>query len=115
MPQIPANILLVKNLVGPRHLLGLLPAHQPELLPGAFAQMFDWWREGKLEAARLAPLRSGRGQGRASRQLVERKATGKVVLTMGRLSIERDDRVACARSTRPIPIRRAIPHEEKRR
>ncbi len=84
VPQIPANILLVKNL----SVLGLYwgghRRHAPDLLAPQFEQLFAWFREGKLkphvsqtfdlaEAPEALALLSGR------------KSTGKVVLTTGAL------------------------------
>ena len=53
------------------------------MLPGAFEQMFAWWREGRLKPLvsrqfDLAETKAALGQ------LAERKATGNIVLTMGR-------------------------------
>jgi len=83
VPQIPANFLLVKNLSVHGVYWGSYRRRRPELLPGAFEQMFAWWREGRLQ-----PLVSRRFDlaetKQALRQLLERKATGKIVLTMGR-------------------------------
>ena len=80
--QIPANILLVKNLAVHGLYWGSYRQHCADLLPAAFEQMFGWWREGKLKplvSARLDLAEAKQGLA----QLVERKATGKVVLTMG--------------------------------
>jgi NADPH2:quinone reductase len=80
--QIPANILLVKNLSVHGFYWGSYRHRQPELLPPAFAQMFAWW-----EAGLLKPRISGRydlAEVRTALGLVaERKATGKIVLTTG--------------------------------
>ena len=81
MQQIPANILLVKNLAVHGLYWGSYRQHCADLLPAAFEQMFGWWREGKLKplvSARLDLAEAKQGLA----QLVERKATGKVVLTM---------------------------------
>jgi NADPH2:quinone reductase len=80
--QIPANILLVKNLSVHGFYWGSYRRQQPELLPPAFAQMFAWWESGKLK-----PRISGRydlAEAKVALRLVaERKATGKIVLTTG--------------------------------
>jgi NADPH2:quinone reductase len=80
--QIPANILLVKNLSVHGFYWGSYRRQQPERLPPAFAQMFLWWEEGKLK-----PRISGRYDlaevKTALRLVAERKATGKIVLTTG--------------------------------
>ncbi len=81
--QIPANILLVKNLSVHGFYWGSYRRHQPDLLPPAFAQMFAWWQAGRLK-----PRISGRydlAEAKIALGLVaERKATGKIVLTTGR-------------------------------
>ena len=83
IPQIPANILLVKNLSVHGFYWGSYRIRQPELLSPAFAQMFVWWEAGKLK-----PRISGRYDlaeaKTALRFVAERKATGKIVLTTGR-------------------------------
>jgi NADPH2:quinone reductase len=80
--QIPANILLVKNLSVHGFYWGSYRRQQPERLLPAFAQMFAWWEEGKLK-----PRISGRYDlaevKTALRLVAERKATGKIVLTTG--------------------------------
>ena len=80
--QIPANILLVKNLSALGFYWGSYRRHRPQLLAPAFAQMFQWWESGKLK-----PRISGRydlAEAKTALRLVgERKATGKIVLTTG--------------------------------
>ena len=49
VPQIPANILLVKNLAALGFYWGSYRFKQPALLAPAFAQMFEWWQQGKLK------------------------------------------------------------------
>ncbi len=81
--QIPANILLVKNLAVYGLYWGSYRRHSPERLPGAFAELFGWWREGRLKpfvSARydLAEAKAALGE------LAERRARGKIVLTTAR-------------------------------
>jgi NADPH2:quinone reductase len=82
VPQIPANLLLVKQLSAIGVYWGSYRKHQPERLVGAFAELFRWFEEGKLrphvshqldlaEAAEALALLTGR------------RSTGKVVLTCG--------------------------------
>ena len=82
VPQIPANILLVKNLSALGFYWGSYRQHRPAMLAPAFAQMFEWWQQGKLK-----PRISGRydlAEVKTALTLVaERKATGKIVLTTG--------------------------------
>jgi NADPH2:quinone reductase len=83
VPQIPANILLVKNLAVHGLYWGSYRRYRADRLPAAFEQMFGWWREGKLKPFVSARLDLAEAK-RALAQLAERRATGKVVLTMGR-------------------------------
>lgn len=82
VPQIPANILLVKNLSVHGIYWGSYRKHKPEMLPQAFAQMFGWWREGRLKplVSRQFDLAEAK---EALKLLAGRQATGKLVLTMG--------------------------------
>jgi NADPH2:quinone reductase len=80
--QIPANILLVKNLSVHGFYWGSYRQRQPALLAPAFAQMFGWWEQGRLrprisERFDLAEAKS------ALAIVAERRATGKIVLTTG--------------------------------
>jgi NADPH2:quinone reductase len=83
VPQIPANILLVKNLAAIGIYWGSYRRKAPALLESSFRQLFAWYREGKL-----APLVSDRFDlaeaATALELLTSRRATGKVVLTVGR-------------------------------
>ena len=90
VPQIPANILLVKNLAAHRLLLGLLPPAAAGPPRGAaFAQLFGWWRRGTPEAA--VSHRFDLAEAAAALALLrERKATGKVVLTTARPDLSGD-------------------------
>ncbi|MGH6959159.1 MAG: zinc-binding dehydrogenase, partial [Dongiaceae bacterium] len=83
LPQIPANILLVKNIAALGFYWGSYRRQRPALLPGQFAELFDWWRQGKLKphVARRLDLAEAP---RALALLRDRKSTGKVVLTTGR-------------------------------
>jgi NADPH:quinone reductase len=83
VPQIPANILLVKNVAALGFNFGSWLRNRPDAIRDALAQLFAWWGEGKLKphiSARydLADAAS------ALALLRDRKATGKIVLTTGR-------------------------------
>ncbi|HEY2890371.1 MAG TPA: NADPH:quinone oxidoreductase family protein [Dongiaceae bacterium] len=82
VPQIPANILLVKNLAALGFYWSSYRFKQPALLAPAFARMFEWWQQGKLK-----PRISGRydlAEVKTALSVVaERKAIGKIVLTTG--------------------------------
>lgn len=80
--QIPANIVLVKNV----DVIGFYWGsyrRKPELLRASYAQLFRWFEEGRLKphVSERLPLAEAP---RAFDLLRRRKSTGKVVLTMGR-------------------------------
>jgi len=79
IPQIPANIALVKNIDVIGFYWGSYQSHKPELPRQSFEQLFRWFREGKLK-----PHISERVQledaPKALELLRKRKSTGKVVL-----------------------------------
>lgn len=79
--QIPANLLLVKNASALGFWWGSYRRHAPELLSPAFAELIGWWSQGLLKphvSLRL-PLAEA---AEALKSLKERRATGKVVLTL---------------------------------
>lgn len=82
VPQIPANYLLVKNLAALGFYWGSYRKHAPQQLVPQFEALFEWYSAGKLK-----PLVSERYDlaeaGKALRQLLERRSTGKLVLTTG--------------------------------
>ncbi|MBD3664471.1 NADPH:quinone oxidoreductase family protein [Sulfitobacter aestuariivivens] len=79
IPQIPANILLVKNL----HVLGFYwggyARVNPKVLTDSFQQLFTWYMQGKLKphVSHELPLEQAN---EALDLLRTRKATGKVVV-----------------------------------
>lgn len=79
VPQIPANIVLVKNIDVIGFYWGSYQAHKPDLLRSSFTRLFRWFQEGKLKphVSHTLPLRDA-AQGLDL--LRQRKATGKVVL-----------------------------------
>lgn len=81
VPSVPANILLVKNIAAIGFYWGSYRKHAPGLLRSQFADLFQWWREG-----RLRPLVANRFRlddaAAALAMLRDRKATGKVVMTL---------------------------------
>jgi NADPH:quinone reductase len=81
--QIPANILLVKNLAVHGLYWGSYRRRSPERLPGAFAEMFGWWREGRLKPLVSASYDLAEAKA-ALDELAGRRARGKLVLTTGR-------------------------------
>ena len=83
IPQIPANIVLVKNIDIIGFYWGSHQTRKPELLRQSFAQLFRWFEEGKLKP-HVSEKVDLKDAARALDLLRQRKSTGKVVLTMGR-------------------------------
>jgi NADPH2:quinone reductase len=83
IPQIPANIVLVKNIDIIGFYWGSHQTRRPELLRQSFAQLFRWFEEGKLKP-HVSEKVDLKDASRALELLRLRKSTGKVVLTMGR-------------------------------
>ncbi|MFQ5774094.1 MAG: NADPH:quinone oxidoreductase family protein [Kiloniellaceae bacterium] len=81
--QIPANILLVKNVSALGFYWGSYRRRAPQLVRAEFAELFDWYAQGKLTPHVSHALDLARAA-EALTLLKERKSTGKVVLTTGR-------------------------------
>ncbi|MEO9576404.1 MAG: NADPH:quinone oxidoreductase family protein [Tateyamaria sp.] len=82
VPQIPANILLVKNLTVIGYYWGGYMRVNPKVLTDSFEVLFGWYAEGKLKphVSHMLPLeRANEGL----ELLRSRKATGKVVIETG--------------------------------
>jgi NADPH2:quinone reductase len=81
VPQIPANLLLVKNIAAIGFYWGSYRRHQPALLESQFRELFRWWQEGRLRP--LVSQRFDLADAPAALSLLrDRKSTGKVVLTL---------------------------------
>jgi len=81
VPQIPANHLLVKNLTVIGFYIGGYLKFRPEAVTDSLTTLLGWYREGRLRphVSNLLPLeRVGEGM----ELLRERRATGKVVITL---------------------------------
>lgn len=81
-PQIPANILLVKNLTVIGLYWGAYAALRPSVLTDSFARLFAWYESGRLRphVSHVLPLEEANaGLG----LLRTRAATGKVVIALG--------------------------------
>ena len=79
VPQIPANILLVKNMTVLGFYIGGYAKLKPKALPRSFETLMGWYLEGKLKphVSNVLPLdRANEGID----LLRTRKATGKVVI-----------------------------------
>jgi len=81
VPQIPANIILVKNLTVIGLYWGGYARVNPTVLTDSFKQLFDWYGEGKLKphVSATLPLEQAND---ALDLLRARKSTGKVVVTI---------------------------------
>jgi NADPH2:quinone reductase len=78
--QIPANLLLVKNISAIGFYWGSYRAQAPQLLAAQYADLFAWFAEGKLKPLVSEQFDLAR-TGDALACLASRKATGKVVVT----------------------------------
>lgn len=82
VPQIPANYLLVKNLSVLGLYWGSYRKHRPDMLAGAFAELFAWYQAGRLRPHVSQTL--DLAEAAAALDLLKtRRSTGKVVLTTG--------------------------------
>jgi NADPH2:quinone reductase len=82
VPQIPANILLVKNVAAMGFYFGSWRQHRPDVVARAFSSL-----DAMVQAGQLKPLVSHRlplADFRAALELIQsRQSTGKVVLLTG--------------------------------
>ena len=81
VPQIPANLLLVKNAAVLGFYWGSYRKHDPERLRDGLKELFAWHRQGRIRplVSRTLPLQQTAD---AVRLLTERRAIGKVVVTV---------------------------------
>jgi NADPH2:quinone reductase len=81
IPQIPANILLVKNLTVIGFYWGSYYRLKPQVLATSFRQLIAWFEQGKIRphVSNEVPLAEAN---RALELLETRRATGKMVVTM---------------------------------
>jgi NADPH2:quinone reductase len=77
--QVPANIVLVKNIDVIGFYWGSYQTHKPDLLRSSFTQLFQWFQHGKLRphVSQSLPLEQA---AEALQMLQQRKSTGKLVL-----------------------------------
>ncbi len=80
IPQIPANILLVKNLSVIGYYWGAYKKLDPALVNNSFAELFHWFETKKIKPhiSHVFPMQD---VNQAHETLVSRKSTGKVVIT----------------------------------
>ena len=81
VPQIPANIILVKNITVIGFYWGGYASLRPAVLTESFTQLFAWYKDGKLRPhiSQKVPLAEAN---RALDLLRDRTSTGKVVVVM---------------------------------
>ena len=81
VPQIPANILLVKNLTVIGLYWGSYLNFAPEALTGSLRTLFDWFDKGRIapHISHILPLER---VSEAFELLRTRKSTGKIVITL---------------------------------
>ena len=82
IPQIPANIALVKNIDAIGFYWGSYQKHKPEVIRESYAQLFRWFEEGKLKP-HVSHQLDLKDVAQAMALLGRRQSTGKVVLTTG--------------------------------
>ncbi|MGF1592498.1 MAG: NADPH:quinone oxidoreductase family protein [Kiloniellaceae bacterium] len=82
VPQVPANILLVKNIAVMGVYWGSYRKHAPARLAEEFAELFGWVEAGLLKPHVSHKLALGEAA-EAMALLLDRRSTGKVVLTTG--------------------------------
>jgi NADPH2:quinone reductase len=82
VPQVPANLLLVKNLTVTGFWYGGYESHAPDLVSASLAKLLRWWEAGRLypHVSHVLPF-DALPEGLAL--LRDRKATGKVVVRVG--------------------------------
>ena len=81
IPQIPANMLLVKNISVMGYYWGGFLSFRPEVLTDSLSQLFTWYEQGRIKPhiSHTLPLDQA---GDAYDLLRNRKSTGKVVVTI---------------------------------
>ncbi|NIA68151.1 NADPH:quinone oxidoreductase family protein [Pelagibius litoralis] len=82
VPQIPANILLVKNIAAMGIYWGSYRQKAPALLAEEFRELFAWFEEGRLKP-HVSHKHDLAEAAEAMALLLNRRSTGKVVLTTG--------------------------------
>lgn len=81
IPQIPANLLMVKNISAIGVHWGSYRRHDPKRLKDSFGELFSWFQKGLLKPA-VSDTLALTETAVALRRLLERKVTGKLVLVV---------------------------------
>jgi len=82
IPEIPANRLLLKSASAVGLYWGAYRKNDPKVIADSFVTLLRWFEEGKLKPHVSHTFDMGE-VGPAMRMLLDRRSTGKVVLTMG--------------------------------
>lgn len=83
IPQIPANILLVKNIAALGFYWGSYRRHDPERMRAGFRRLFEWCRDGLIRPG-VSEVVALAGTPAAIDRLRRRETTGKLVVDPGR-------------------------------
>ncbi len=83
IPQVPANVVLVKNIDVIGFFWGSYLPRKPEQVGQSLKQLLRWFEEGKLKP-HVSDRFDLKDAAQALEMLKQRKSTGKVVLTTGR-------------------------------
>jgi NADPH2:quinone reductase len=83
IPQVAANILLVKNIDLIGFYWGSYSARNPALIRDSYTKLLRWFEEGKLKP-HVSHQFDLQDVAQAMEMLRQRKSTGKVVMTTGR-------------------------------
>ena len=89
IPQIPAGLVLVKNISLVGVFWGAYRMHEPAVITRSLQRLFAWFEEGALRPviSETLPLE---GAARAMQRLLNREARGKIVLTTATGTERRD-------------------------
>ena len=81
IPQIPANLLLVKNAAAIGFYWGSYRRHDPARVHAAFEELLRWQADRRIQphVSEIHPLSQAKA---ALERLLARQSTGKIVLTM---------------------------------
>ena len=82
VPQVPANILLVKHVGVLGFYWGSYKDHCPEMITSSIDEMLGWYADGAIKP-RVSMTYDLADAAQAMGALLARKSTGKIVLTMG--------------------------------
>jgi NADPH2:quinone reductase len=82
VPQIAANRLLVKNIDAVGFWWGAYADKAPAIMADSFRTLIGWWEQGRLNP-HVSDTRPLEKAAEALELVLERRSTGKVVITIG--------------------------------